>query len=162
MTFKIEFFKRTIVFIATFLFLLPNTFQAQVDDPDGIEGAFSRSMVGQKAALIVVGPSVSEKTVLSFSQWGATLYDLLSAEYGYLTENIRLLYADGDRDKLLGDRVSGNADLETIETEIKALSKKLSPGDQVSIFLIGHGTGTGVEAKFNIVGPDITGSYFDE
>ena len=162
MTVKIKFLKRTIFFIVTFLFLSPNTFQAQVADPNGFEGAFSRSMVGQKAALIVVGPSVSEKTALSFGQWGATLYDLLSTEYGYLTENIRLLYANGDRDKILGDRVAGNADLETLEIEIKALSKKLSSGDQVSIFLIGHGTGFGVEAKFNIVGPDITGSSFDD
>ena len=161
MTFKIKFLKKTIFFINAFLILLPNTFHAQTEQSYSDEGAFSRSMVSQKAALIVVGPSVGEKTTLSFRQWGATLYDLLLTEYGYLSANIRLLYVNGDEDKFLGERVDGNADLETLEIEIKALSKKLSPGDQVSIFLIGHGTGSGVEAKFNIVGPDITGSYFD-
>jgi hypothetical protein len=162
MTLKMKSLKRTIFFIAAFWFVMPNTFQAQTGDPNNVEGAFSRSMVSQKAALIVVGPSVSEKTTLSFGKWGATLYDVLLAEYGYLSENIRLLYVRGDGDKLLGDRVLGNADLETLEIQIKALSKKLSPGDQVSIFLIGHGTGSGAEAKFNIVGPDITGGYFDD
>lgn len=162
MALKMKVLKRAEFFIAIFFLLLPNVFWAQAVDLSNIDEAFSRPVVGQKAALIVVGPSVTEKASLSFVQWGETLYDVLLREYGYLTENIRLLYVSGDEGKLLGERVVGKADIETLKIEIETLSEKLSSGDQVSIFLIGHGTGSGLEAKFNIVGPDITGSYFAE
>ena len=92
MALKMKVLKRAEFFIAIFFLLLPNVFWAQAVDLSNIDEAFSRPVVGQKAALIVVGPSVTEKASLSFGQWGETLYDVLLREYGYLTENIRLLY----------------------------------------------------------------------
>jgi hypothetical protein len=48
--------------------------------------------------------------------------------------------------------------LEKIKTEFSALSKEAKPGDALVLMLIGHGSYDGVEYKFNIPGPDLTGA----
>jgi hypothetical protein len=49
-----------------------------------------------------------------------------------------------------------------ITNAIEALQGQVKQGDQITIFLIGHGAGADEESKFNIVGPDITGTQFAE
>src|SRR5690606_6595663 len=44
----------------------------------------------------------------------------------------------------------------------KALAQQIRPGDQLNVFLIGHGAGRGEQAKFAIVGPDLSGPQFAE
>ena len=59
-----------------------------------------------------------------------------------------------------GDRVDGVANREGIEQSLSDLAGRAETGDQVTLYLIGHGSGAEEEAKFNIVGPDITGVEF--
>lgn len=47
---------------------------------------------------------------------------------------------------------------EALERELRALAKELSREDQVAIVLIGHGSFDGEEYRFNLPGPDITGT----
>lgn len=56
--------------------------------------------------------------------------------------------------KLLGEEVSRDA----IRRELKALAGRAEEDDAVTVVLIGHGTYDGEEYRFNIPGPDITGS----
>ena len=42
------------------------------------------------------------------------------------------------------------------------LAARVKTGDQITLYFIGHGSGAEEEAKFNIVGPDITGVEFAE
>jgi hypothetical protein len=44
-----------------------------------------------------------------------------------------------------------------IRARFEALSREAKPGDSLVVMLIGHGTFDGVDYKFNIPGPDITG-----
>jgi hypothetical protein len=44
-----------------------------------------------------------------------------------------------------------------IRTRFEALAKEVKPTDSLVVMLIGHGTYDGVDYKFNIPGPDITG-----
>lgn len=45
-----------------------------------------------------------------------------------------------------------------IESAFGALAGRMSPGDALAVFLIGHGSHDGGGYKFNIPGPDITGT----
>ena len=55
---------------------------------------------------------------------------------------------------LSGDR----ARRDSVRREMKALASRLGPDDAVTIVLIGHGTFDGEEYRFNVPGPDLTGS----
>jgi len=48
--------------------------------------------------------------------------------------------------------------LEQIRARFAEVAKQAKPADSLVVFLIGHGTYDGREYKFNIPGPDITGS----
>ncbi len=113
-----------------------------------------------KYALILTGPTVGDENVSQFRQWAFSLHDILIRDYGYNSERISLLYDDGSTDMTGGDRVDGACDREGIEAGLAALAGQVKDGDQITIYLIGHGSGAEAEAKFNIVGPDITGPDF--
>ena len=61
----------------------------------------------------------------------------------------------------MGDeRIDGACDRGGIEQGLASLAARVSTGDQITLYLIGHGSGAEEESKFNIVGPDITGAEF--
>lgn len=115
-----------------------------------------------KYAVIMVGPAVGEINQERFRQWGLSLHDILARDYGYSSETITLLYDDGDNSFVGGDRVDGAASREGIEQGLNELLQRVETGDQITLYLIGHGSGAEEEAKFNIVGPDMTGLEFAE
>lgn len=116
-----------------------------VDQPDS-----------SKYVLIMAGPTVGEDNKATFRQWALSLHDILARDYGYSSESIILLHDRGQTD----ERVDGAVDKAGIETALNDLESLVNVGDQITIFLIGHGSGAEDEAKFNIVGPDITGNQF--
>ncbi len=113
-----------------------------------------------KYAVILTGPSVGDETVARFRQWSFSLHDILIRDYGYSSDTITLLMDSGKDSYPDNSRIDGACDRESIAAQLAALAGKVKDGDQISIFLIGHGTGRDEEAKFNIVGPDITGGEF--
>lgn len=115
-----------------------------------------------KHAVIVVGPSVGEENISQFRQWGYSLHDILVRDYGYSTDTITLLHDPDEAGPNPGNRLDGTSDRAGIEAAFAALLSRVSEGDQVTVYLIGHGSGEGEEAKFNIIGPDITGAEFRE
>ncbi len=116
----------------------------------------------EKYALIIVGPSVGEDNVSRFRQWGYSLHDILVRDYGYSSDTISLLHDPNEAGPNPGGRVDGDSDRAGIEAAFADLLARVDDGDQITVYLIGHGTGEGAEAKFNIIGPDITGAEFDE
>ncbi len=123
---------------------------------------FLESPDSAKYAVIVVGPSVGEENISRFRQWGYSLHDVLVRDYGYSSDEITLLRDPDEAGPNPGDRVDGVSDREGIEAAFAALLARAEAGDQITVYLIGHGSGAGEEAKFNIVGPDITGAEFRE
>ncbi|MFK7862988.1 MAG: hypothetical protein AB8B95_02060 [Pseudohongiellaceae bacterium] len=116
-----------------------------------------------KFVLIMAGPTVGDENKATFRQWAFSLHDILARDYGYNSDTITLLYDNGDvgeEDAGATARVDGAADINGISTALTSLQSVMKQGDQLTLFLIGHGSGAGEEAKFNIVGPDITGSQF--
>lgn len=113
-----------------------------------------------KYAVILAGPTVGDENKATFRQWAFSLHDILARDYGYSSDTITLLHENGADDQPGSERVDGSCDRTGIEQQLATLRTQVKTGDQITIFLIGHGSGAEEEAKFNIVGPDITGIEF--
>lgn len=130
---------------------------AFVDNEDAF---FLNDPGANKYALIITGAAASDEIEARFWQWSASLHDILSRDYGYSQEHISLLFGDGGPVDGRDFRIDGSSRRADIESALQGLSERLQPGDQLSIILIGHGSSSDAFAKFNIVGPDITGTEF--
>ncbi len=115
-----------------------------------------------KYAVIIVGPSVGADSISQFRQWAYSLHDILIRDYGYSTDSITLLHDLDAAGPNAGNRLDGTSDRAGIAAAFSELRDQVSDGDQLTVYLIGHGSGEGGEAKFNIIGPDYTGPEFRE
>ena len=113
-----------------------------------------------KYAVILTGPSVGDESISRFRQWSFSLHDILIRDYGYSSDTITLLLDRGKDSYPDNGRIDGACDQDTIFTQMANLKERVKDGDQITLFLMGHGTGSDQESKFNIVGPDITGEDF--
>ena len=115
-----------------------------------------------KYAVILAGPTVGDENKSKFRQWAFSLHDILARDYGYSSDTISLLYDRGEVEGTGGQRIDAACDLAGIQEQLARLQSLVKTGDQITIYLIGHGSGSEEESKFNIVGPDITGVQFAE
>ncbi len=113
-----------------------------------------------KHVVMIVGPSVGAETVSRFRQWAHSLHDILIRDYGYSNDSITLLHDPDAAGANSGARADGVSDREGIEAAFAGLQARLGDGDQLTVYLIGHGSGAGEQAKFHIVGPDFSGGEF--
>lgn len=111
----------------------------------------------QKYAVIFGGAAADERSRAQFRQWTLELREILISDYGYPADHVSLLLGRGDP---AASEIAGPCRQETILETMERLRQKVRPGDQLTVFFIGHGTTDGQEAKFVIVGPDITGTGF--
>ena len=126
---------------------------------EGAEYFLDSPNVG-KYAVIMAGPTVGETNQTQFRQWAFSLHDILARDYGYSSDSIILLYDKGHTELVGDERIDGACDRGGIEQGLASLAARVSTGDQITLYLIGHGSGAEEESKFNIVGPDITGTEF--
>jgi len=108
---------------------------------------------------VILGGAAAERYQAQFRQWTLKLHEILVRDYGYPADHITLLLGRGDPE---ASQIAGPCRLETILQAMERLRQKVQPGDQISVFFVGHGTSDGQVAKFVIVGPDITGVKFAE
>ena len=113
----------------------------------------------QKFVVIFGGAAADERYQAQFRQWTLKLREILVQDYGYPPDHITLLLNRGDPEV---SKIAGPCRLETILETMERLRKKVQPGDQVTIFFVGHGTSDDQDAKFVVVGPDISGAKFAE
>ncbi len=125
----------------------------------------------RKHVIIIAGAAVSKEYAQRFQDWSFRLYDALIDSYGYSTETVTLLLGNGqavpmddqtDEEAIekSPQRISGSSRREVIQQTLASIRQKVRAGDQIAFVLIGHGTSDDESAKFNIVGPDITGNEF--
>lgn len=140
--------------------LITQNLLAQDSLTDDAANFFLESPDSTKYAVIMTGPTVGEENQSKFQQWAFSLHDILARDYGYSSDTITLLHDSGSQEMTGGERVDGACDREGIEQHFAELRTRVKTGDQITVFIIGHGSGAEEEAKFNIVGPDITGIEF--
>ncbi len=117
---------------------------------------FAQSSTTSKYAMILTGATVGQENDAKFRQLSLSLHDILAKDYGYSSAGIELLLSEPNADS----RADGISDRQGIVTSLGRLREKLKTGDQLAVFLLGHGTGVDDEAKFNLRGPDLTGVEF--
>jgi hypothetical protein len=103
----------------------------------------------RKFALIISGASGEESYAKQFAQWTAALHGALTGKLGFAEERVKVL-----AEQPAGE-ASPRATAEEVTRTFEALRAAVGPNTTLFIFLIGHGSFDGKQAKFNLVGPDL-------
>jgi hypothetical protein len=108
--------------------------------------------------LIVVGLTTADDTTNAelFHKWGTQLAES-AAKLGVTKD--RLVYLC-DKPTEADKGVTGQATKDTVVKALDTFATQAGPDDIVFVTLIGHGTFSGGEAKFNLTGPDMTPATF--
>ena len=104
--------------------------------------------------LIVVGASGDPSYVETFDRWRQTLVTALRSQEGFRDDHLMVL------SETPGPSV-GRASQEGVAQAVESLGDRMTSSSVLLIVLLGHGTYDGVDAKFNIVGPDLEASAWD-
>lgn len=101
-----------------------------------------------KFAVIINGPGGEPVYAKQFDEWTKQLNSALSERFGFDSKNVRVL-----SDK--------SATAEEVKKSFATLKSHLDANNVLFLFLIGHGSFDGKEAKFNLVGPDLSASEYN-
>jgi hypothetical protein len=107
---------------------------------------------GERYALVVTGASGGDAYAQKYEKWRVAFAATLRDKFAYTP----------DRMLMLAEKESpgvGKATRENVQRMLGDLRKRVTKDDQLLVLLIGHGTSIdGDEAKFNLVGPDLSAS----
>lgn len=103
---------------------------------------------GERYAVIVSGVSGGEKYAAQQQKWRAELAVFLTTNFAVPDANIIMLdeHSEG----------SSAATAENVRRVFGDLRRRATRDDTLMVVLIGHGTYDGTDAKFNLVGPDVS------
>jgi hypothetical protein len=114
---------------------------------------------GDYYALVITGASGGEAYAQKYDAWRNAFVETLRDKFGYPDDRIFCLAEQETPTVARATRAS-------VQRILGDLRKRLTKDDQLLILLIGHGTSvdgpTGEDAKFNLVGPDLRASEWDE
>jgi hypothetical protein len=111
---------------------------------------FASAASAERYAVIVTGASGGEAYATKYAQWRTTFTATLRDTFKYAPERI-LVLAENEAEGVQ------KATRENVQRVLGDLRKRLNKDDQLLVLLIGHGTSLdGDEAKFNLVGPDLS------
>lgn len=111
-----------------------------------------------KFAVIISGVAGEPRYAKRFSQWTNTLAELLHRQLDFDDDRVFILSATPD-DVARPDVRRATA--EAVRSTLAQLKSLASPQSLILVFLIGHGAADHHQAKFNLVGPDMTAEDFD-
>jgi len=114
---------------------------------------------GDYYALVVTGASGGDAYAQKYDKWRVAFAEMLRDKFGY----------PDDRIVVLGEQETptvARATRANVQRALGDFRKRLTKDDQLLVLLIGHGTSVdgpnGEDAKFNLVGPDLRASEWDE
>ena len=111
---------------------------------------------GERYALVVTGASGGDAYATKYDGWRQAFVSTLHDTFGYPQDHVVVL-AERERD---GVR---QATRDNVRRAFGDLRRRLTNEDQLIVLLIGHGTSMdGEDAKFNLVGPDLSASEWME
>jgi hypothetical protein len=106
----------------------------------------------ERYALIITGASGGEAYQQKYDRWRATFLSTLRERFGYQNERL-LVLAEHESE---GVPQATRANVQRVLGELR---RKVTKDDQLLVLLVGHGTSMdGEDAKFNLVGPDLSAS----
>lgn len=108
------------------------------------------AVAGERYALIVTGAHGEPSYAEQYAGWRQATVTALLEKLAFDQSHLTTLFEDGD--------AAHAPTAEGVRRAVAALREKLTADDLLLVFLIGHGSFDGAEAKFNLVGPDLTSS----
>ena len=119
--------------------------------------AVVQPVLGQDTHVLVItglggDPEFREK----FAEWSGTLVTAVGEKFTIPAENIIYLSEDPASDL----RIQGRSTRENVDRAFTTLASNSQPGDYIFVVLIGHGSYTNEESRFNLPGPDLTAEDF--
>jgi hypothetical protein len=109
------------------------------------------SAAAQTHVIIVTGASGEPQYARSFNAAASSLVDALISKHGVAKADIAWLAEDPARDAA---RITGKSSKAELAQALTRLSAK--NGDRLLLVLIGHGSHSGSDSRFNLPGPDLT------
>jgi hypothetical protein len=100
-------------------------------------------------ALIVEGASGEEQYATTHREWVNTLAGVLRDKFGFEPAHVTVLTEKPQAGEAI-------ANVENVRAAMGRFAQQLKKDDTLFVMLIGHGSGSGADAKFNLVGPDLT------
>jgi len=110
-------------------------------------------------ALIVVSASGEEQFKEQFWDWGTRLQRSFTEEMSVPKEDVLFLFEDPSKGTGL---VFGKSTKAELTRAAEKLGSSVKAGDLVLIVLFGHGSSDGKNYKFNLIGPDATGTDLEQ
>ena len=104
---------------------------------------------GDQYALVVAGASGDPEYAKLHRACVTTLATTLRGRYKIEPTRLTVLVEQPEAGE---DRATA----ENVRAALGRLAKQMTPADQLFVMLIGHGGGTTAEAKFNLIGPDLS------
>ena len=118
----------------------------------GVERRRAVHVDPNKFAVIINGPGGEAAYAQQFEEWTAQLRSALSERFGFDAEK---------HPSSLGERRCAGDRRRTSKKTFAELKTQLDTNNVLFVFLIGHGSFDGKEAKFNLVGPDLSASEYN-
>ena len=103
---------------------------------------------GEHYALIISGASGGGKYVEQQKKWSSDLRDALKSGFSFPDANLVMLGEDGNS--------VTRATAENVRRMLIECRRRVAEDDVLLIVLFGHGTFDGEDAKFNLLGPDLS------
>jgi hypothetical protein len=103
---------------------------------------------GERYAVLISGVSGGEKYAAQQQKWRSELAAFLTTGFAFSDANVVMLDEASDG--------SSRATAANVRRLFADLRRRLTRDDTLLLVLLGHGTYDGVDAKFNLVGPDLS------
>jgi hypothetical protein len=105
-------------------------------------------------ALVIAGASGEEQYATMHREWVDRLVGLLEGKFGMEPSHVVVLTETPKTGE-------SKSTAENVKASLSKLATAIGKDDQLFVMLIGHGSGSGPEAKFNLVGPDLTAAEWN-
>jgi hypothetical protein len=102
----------------------------------------------ERYAVLVSGASGGEKYAAQQQKWRSEFEAFLTTNFGFSDANVVVLDESSDG--------SSKATAENVQRLFGDLRRRATRNDTIVVMLVGHGTYDGFDAKFNLVGPDLS------
>jgi hypothetical protein len=110
----------------------------------------SRALAADRYAVVITGASGGEAYAAKYDGWRTSLVTNLKQRFNYPDDHLFVLAEREEQDVAKATR-------ENVRRALGGLRSRLRGDDLLFVILIGHGTPAGDdEAKFNLVGPDLS------
>ena len=106
--------------------------------------------------LIVSGLGGEPQYTEQFRNLGFSLVDAARKRYAMSDSDVVYLAEEGAKDP----RIAGVSTKVNVEAALTRFAKRATPGDQLVIVLIGHGSGAAEDSKISLPGPDMSARDF--